>query len=165
MVTLPLLLSSLSLLSRCCCRHCHSGCCHWYTARGYGNFETGCAAGGHSGAPRMDPTLPEGRQRRSSSCAGNRPLPLQGAGGVPGGFAVSGLSWAVTWRLSSMPCNVNCAAPFDACPVLPKDKSSIPTSSNWNTRAGIIRIIWHHYKQLPRVCKRRCPTAHAARYS
>ena len=26
--------------------------------------------------PRKDPTLPVGRQRRSSSCAGNQPLPL-----------------------------------------------------------------------------------------
>ena len=32
--------------------------------------------------PRKDPTLPVGRQRRSSSCAGNRPLPLQGARGI-----------------------------------------------------------------------------------
>ena len=32
--------------------------------------------------PRMDPALPVGRQRRSSSCAGNRPLPLQGARGI-----------------------------------------------------------------------------------
>ena len=32
--------------------------------------------------PRMDPTLPVGRQTWSSSCAGNRPLPLQGARGI-----------------------------------------------------------------------------------
>ena len=29
--------------------------------------------------PRMEPARPEGRQTCSSSCAGNRPLPLQGA--------------------------------------------------------------------------------------
>ena len=117
--------------------------------------------------PRMDPTLPVGRQRRSSSCAGNRPLPLQGARGICCFGALAGCRLAarsiiVPTPLGMLGCWLRVFGTTNPCAPRPPPMVGISRCAS-TPRQHTVEVCASHGPQQARPPPCQCPVVGASR--